>query len=251
MSENANVSLDAPETTADRRRVIERKRLLRTFYDDAYRWMATQSESPPRGVRVELGSGAGYLKRFIPNLVTSDVMPLPFVDMTIDAASLPFGDGTVAAIYMIDTLHHIPRAERFFAEASRVLVSGGRIIMQEPANSAFGRFIYRNFHHEPFEPSAVRWDFPSNGPLSSANGALPWIVFERDASLFREKFPDLRIVGIEYRHPLLYLLSGGFSIRQLLPNFAAGAVVALEKALRPFDRKLGLFMRIVVEKRSL
>ncbi|MBK8443443.1 MAG: hypothetical protein IPL35_08515 [Sphingobacteriales bacterium] len=56
--------------------------------------------------------------------------------------------------------------------------------MSEPANTAWGRFFYQNFHHEPFQPEAASWEIPSTGPLSGANGALPWIIFKRDIDLF-------------------------------------------------------------------
>jgi SAM-dependent methyltransferase len=243
-------ALDAPATTAARRDIIARKRLLHAFYDTAYEWFSSRSTTLPTGRKIELGSGAGHIKETMPDVQTSDIMPLPFVDMVVDATAQPFGDGTLSAIYMIDTLHHIPDVSRFLSEAERTLAPGGRIIMQEPANSTFGRFIYRNFHHEAFEPSATRWSFPSTGPLSSANGALPWIVFERDRAVFKQRHPTLRLVELEYCHPLLYLASGGFSARQMLPDCATKPLLALEKLLRPLNRRIGMFVRIVVEKQG-
>ncbi len=243
-------SLDAPETTAARRAVIARKRLLRAFYDGAYAWFVEQSRDLPQGVRLELGSGAGYLKQVMPQVVTSDVLELPFVDQVVFAERLPFPDASLAAIYMVDTLHHVPDVGAFLAEAQRTLRPGGRILLHEPANTAFGRFIYRNFHHEPFEPAAREWSFPSTGPLSSANGALPWIVFERDRVLFEQRYPGLRIGAIDYCHPLLYLLSGGFTMRQLLPDAATPFVLGFETLLGPLNPWLGMFTRIVVERRQ-
>jgi len=109
---------------------------------------------------------------------------------------------------MIDTMHHIPDSEQFLHEASRVLMNGGKIVMIEPANSMWGRFIYKNFHHEPFIPEGD-WSISSTGPLSGANGALPWIVFIRDYEIFRNKFPGLKIENMEYLNPFTYLFSGG------------------------------------------
>lgn len=48
--------------------------------------------------------------------------------------------------------------------------------------------------------------------------------------------------------PVRYLLSGGLSLRQLVPSFAYTAVKGLEAALRPFDAFLGMFYTIVVER---
>ena len=128
--------------------------------------------------------------------------------MTFAALNMPFNDHSVGGIFMIDTMHHIPDSEQFLHEAGRVLMNGGKIVMIEPANSMWGRFIYKNFHHEPFIPEGD-WSILSTGPLSGANGALPWIVFIRDYEIFRNKFPGLKIENMEYLNPFTYLFSGG------------------------------------------
>eukprot|EP01036_Dinobryon_divergens_P048614 gene48614-65203_t len=149
---------------------------------------------------------------------------------------MPFETGSVAGIFMIDVLHHIPQPALFLKEAERVLAKGGKILMTEPANSAWGRFIYRNFHHEPFEPKGG-WEIPATGPLSGANGALPWIIFERDRQKFEAEFPHLKIESIRYHTPLRYLLSGGVSKRQLAPNVSYGLIKGIENALLALTQK--------------
>jgi hypothetical protein len=69
-----------------------------------------------------------------------------------------------------------PRPYLFLQEAERTLLSGGKIIMIEPANSALGRFIYKRFHHEPFEENGPREIKPGN-PLSNSNQALASYIF--------------------------------------------------------------------------
>ena len=44
----------------------------------------------------------------------------------------------------------------------------------------------KNFHHETFNPEGD-WKIPGTGPMSDANGALPFIVFERDKEKFENK----------------------------------------------------------------
>jgi hypothetical protein len=56
--------------------------------------------------------------------------------------------------------------------------------MIEPWVSTLSRPIYTRLHHEPFNPDAKDWSFPDTGPLSGANGALPWIIFQRDRHHF-------------------------------------------------------------------
>jgi hypothetical protein len=120
--------------------------------------------------------------------------------------------------------------------------------MTEPANSTWGRFIYTRFHHEPFEPEAKEWKIPSTGPLSGANGALPWIMFERDRERFEKEFPRLKIKSVRYHTPLRYLLSGGVSLKSLVPGFSFGLVSLLEKILRIFGKDFSMFMTIELEK---
>ena len=58
----------------------------------------------------------------------------------------------------------------------------------------WSRWIYGRFHHEPFDPQRADWEFPLSGPLSGANGALPWIIFQRDREQFeREWAPELHV----------------------------------------------------------
>ena len=167
--------------------------------------------------------------------------------MTLSALNMPFDDNTIGGIFMIDTMHHIPDSEQFLNEVNRVLTNGGKMIMIEPANSIWGRFIYQNFHHEPFEPKGG-WTIPSSGPMSDANGALPWIVFERDREIFKSKFPNLKIESITYINPLAYLLSGGVSRKQLLPNFSFPLIMVADKILSKLSKQISMFMVVKITK---
>ncbi|HEX8529344.1 MAG TPA: hypothetical protein VF646_04955, partial [Cytophagales bacterium] len=143
---------------------------------------------------------------------------------------------------------HIPDSYQFLREAQRILKAGGKVVMVEPANSAWGRFIYRNFHHEPFDP-AGGWTIPEAGPMSGANGALPWIVFQRDCRRFEREFPGLTIESIRHHTPLRYLMSGGVSRKSLVPQWSFGLATALEKAGRPLAGWFSMFQTIQLVKR--
>jgi hypothetical protein len=119
--------------------------------------------------------------------------------------------------------------------------------MIEPANSSWGRFIYKNFHHEPFNPKGG-WEIESTGPLSGANGAIPWIIFERDRDRFKKQFPDLKIEGIQYIMPLLYLLSGGVSRNALMPTWSFGFFKTVERVLNPISKYFSMFQVITIVK---
>lgn len=200
------------------------------------------------GKIVELGSGAGFLKEMLPELLTSDFLRLPDLDLAAQAEALPFASGSLKTIFLIDVFHHIPRPRKFLAEAARCLRSGGAVIMVEPWRTAWSGFVYRNFHHETFNPDARTWEFPSSGPLSGANGALPWIVFERDRAIFEHEFPEMQIASIQLHTPLVYLLSGGFSLPTVVPNFSFRFWRGIEDRMRPWMRSWAMFGLIVISR---
>lgn len=239
--------LDSPERTIHHKEIIKGKKFLLNLYINWYSIFTEEIKQLPKGKLVELGSGGGFLKELAPEVICSDIIDLPGNDMTFSALEMPFDNGSLSGIFMIDTMHHIPDSEKFLKEVQRTLKSGGKMVMIEPANSFWGRFIYKNFHHEPFEPTSG-WTIPQAGPLSGANGSLPWIVFERDKELFNKKFPDLKIEEIRYIHPLMYLLSGGVSYKQLLPDFLYKPVLLLDTLLSKISPQISMFMVVKVVK---
>ena len=148
---------------------------------------------------------------------------------------------------MTNVLPERPEVRRFLAGADRGLRLGGRIVMIEPANTAWGRFVYQKFHHEAFDPTGP-WDLEPGGPLSTANGAIPWIVFVRDRQELARAFPRLKLVHLSPHTPVRYLLSGGLSMRQLAPNFTYAVIKRIEGLLRPLYGSLGMFYTIVLER---
>jgi SAM-dependent methyltransferase len=198
-----------------------------------------------KGDVLELGSGGGFLQELIPGLRTSDVLSLPDVELQVDARSIPFPEGSLRAIVGTNVLHHVPQIDKFLAEAERTLVDGGRLVFIEPWPTPLSRVVYRHLHHEPFD-EARDWSIPPGGPLTAANGALPWIVFERDYAHFRQAFPMLRLHRRTKMMPVSYIASGGIERGWPLPSWLFGVVRAVE---RPAD-SMGLFALIVVERGS-
>lgn len=239
--------LDSPERTLYHREIILRKKFLRKLYEQWYDEFINEIKSLPNDTIIELGSGGGFLKELEPGIICTDILELPSNDMTFSALDMPFDDKSVGGIFMVDTMHHIPDIEKFLKEVNRVLVKKGKLIMIEPANSIWGRFIYKNFHHEPFDTNGG-WTIPDSGPLSGANGALPWIVFERDQLKFKKKFPNLKTEKISYRNPLIYLVSGGVSYRQLLPDFLFLVINMMDKLLPKIYKQISMFQLIKITK---
>lgn len=239
--------LDDPAVTLLHKKIIQRKPFLKKTYLDFYRQFAEAVGRTQGKVLVELGSGGGFIKEVIENVITSDILELPGVDKVLSAAEMPFERDSVDAFLMIDVLHHIADPRAFFAEALRCLKIGGKIVMIEPANTLFSGFIYKNFHHEAFDTKAD-WQLEEGGPLSCGNGALPWIILSRDRKVFENEFPDLKILKMRNHTPLRYLLSGGLTLRQLVPSFTYPLIKAIECILSPLRNILGMFQTIEIEK---
>jgi SAM-dependent methyltransferase len=241
------LDIDDPRTTHLRRRVIREKSFLRQIYEE---WYQSIAGSLPlgKGAVLELGSGAGFLDEFIPGLITSEIFECPGIAVVLDGLALPFADGALRAIVMTDVLHHLPQPQQFFSEAARCVRPGGAVVMIEPWVTPWSRLIYTWLHHEPFRPEAAEWEFPRGGPLSGANGALPWIVFERDRAKFEREFPEWQVNTIYPIMPFRYLVSGGVSLRSLMPGWAFGLWRGLEKALYPWMDKLAMFAQVVLRR---
>lgn len=244
----ASLRDDDPKTTELRKQIIQSKPFLKAIYEEWYEMLAKEV---PRGTGdvLELGSGAGFLKDFFPGLITSEILPCVGVDLVLNAQNMPMKNDSLRAIVMTDVLHHMPNARKFFAEASRCLRSGGKIVMIEPWVTPWSRFVYTRFHAEPFFPEAAEWEFASTGPLSGANGALPWIVSVRDRAKFESEFPEFEIEEIRPFLPFRYLLSGGVSMRGLMPGFSHGAWAFLERKLESQMDRLAMFALISLRKR--
>ncbi len=240
-------NLDAPAVTLLHAKIIQKKPFLKRLYTDFYKQFAELVPNPHGKVLVELGSGGGFIKEIISNVITSEVLELPNVDKVFSAIEMPFEKASIDAFFMIDVLHHINEPRIFFTEALRCLIKGGKIVMIEPANTLWSRFIYKHFHHEPFNVRA-KWELEKTGRLSHSNGAMPWIILTRDREIFENEFPSLKIVEVHNHTPFRYLFSGGLTLRQLLPSCAYAPVKAIEYMLSPLNNLLGMFQTIVLQK---
>lgn len=241
------LDLDDPQVTYRRRTIIQEKRFLHAIYQE---WYGMQMEQLPAldGKVLEIGSGAGFFTEVCDRSIASEIFYCPFVHAVLDGTRLPFPDEILLAIVMTDVFHHIPDVEKFLHEALRTLQPGGRIIMIEPWVSRWSRWVMDHFHSEPMDVEMQTWQFPSHGPLSSSNQALPWIVFERDRALFERKFTEFKLLKLQPFMPFRYLLSGGVSKRSIAP---AGCNAFLKRYENSFNQKRwAMFALIVLEKTS-
>jgi SAM-dependent methyltransferase len=245
-----NLNIDAPETSLLRSRIIREKTFLKQIYTEWYTLIATFLPSNINGPVVELGSGGGFLKDFIPRLITSEILKIPHVDVVLDGQFLPFQPGSLRGIVLLDVFHHFPRARSFLGQAAECVKPGGVVIMIEPWNTPWSRLIYTYLHHEPFQPKARDWHFSRGGPLSQANSALPWIVFDRDRAVFEQEFPQWHLKEIILHTPFRYLLSGGVSHRSLMPGCLFKVWRRIEDILAPCMHLWAMFATVKLERKS-
>jgi hypothetical protein len=147
-------------------------------------------------------------------------------------------------------LHHLPQPRAFLSEAARCVQPGGVLVMIEPWVTRWSRLIYGRLHHEPFEPAVQEWEFPPSGPLSGTNGALPWIIFERDRVQFEREFAEWQIQEIRLGMPFRYLVSGGISMKALMPGWTFSVWRRMENALRLWMKDLAMFALIVLKRKD-
>src|SRR5438552_16145463 len=98
--------LDDARTTLLHREVILNKSFLKKIYEHWYTIFVEESKSLPPGPCLEIGSGGGFIKEVMPEVITSDIIPLPHCDKCFPADRLPFKEEELSAIFMINVFHH-------------------------------------------------------------------------------------------------------------------------------------------------
>lgn len=229
----------------------ESKPILRLIYQDFYRRIIARCRP---GTTLEIGGGSGNLKAWLSEVVSTDIVPAPWLDAVADAHSLPFQDASFDNIVMVDVLHHLSKPREFFAEASRLLRPGGRIVMVEPGITPVSWVLFKLLHDEPVHMNV---DALGDKPLSNAadpwdaNQAIPTLLFNREARRFEQCLPGLRIAESSWLSLIAYPLSGGFKSWQLIPTAAARLLLHLENYLMPILGGLMAFrLLVVVERRA-
>jgi SAM-dependent methyltransferase len=242
------VDLDSAEATALHARLIREKPFLRQLYSHYYdQYEAAVARATPGGIVLEVGAGAGFYRQVRPSVVSLDLRPGAQVDLIGSALSIPLRAASTSAVLLLNVLHHLPDPAAFFRECERVLKPGGRVCLIEPYAGPLSRRLIRPLHHEPWN-EAGGWTLPPSGPLTGANMALPSIIFRRDLSRYQTEFPHLPVDRFRLHTIVLYLLSGGVSMRSFAPGAAFMPMLALERLLAPAGRLLASMMTVELVK---
>jgi SAM-dependent methyltransferase len=241
---------DLVATLREQEQAWEERPLVRRLYREWYRALVERL-SGVDGISVELGSGIGRLREVAgTRVVLTDVEQTPWSDKAVDALHLPYADGSLANIVMLDVFHHLADPALFLDEVERTLASGGRLVMIEPYCSPVSTPLYRGFHQERTDTAAD--PFAPDPEIAHAafdsNQALPTLVFFRRVAELQQRWPAIRIVERKRFAFLLYPLSGGFTRRPLLPPPLYPVLRLIERALRPLAPVLAFRCLVVLEK---
>jgi SAM-dependent methyltransferase len=244
-----DLDLDSSEATVVHARLIREKPFLRRLYLHYYAdYDAALARATPGGLVLEIGSGGGFYREIRDGVMSLDIRAGADVDIVGSALALPFRSESVSAVLMLNVLHHLPDPAAFFRECTRVLKPGGRVCLIEPYVSPLSRRLVRPLHHEPWDEDGA-WTLPASGPMTGANMALPWIIFARDRAQYDAAFPRLRVDRLRRHTIALYLISGGVSMRALLPGFLFAPVLMLDRLLGLAGGTLASMMTVELVKR--
>jgi hypothetical protein len=215
---------DRAATLRNRARLGANKNLL-FWYRELYRDQFRDLPNPQTLSILEVGSGTSPLKQFLSNVITSDVLDLDYLDLVFDCHEMDkldaISDNSIDVITLTNVLHHLKSPIGFLNCAASKLKSGGKVIATEPFFSLLSTPIFKYLHHEPVDFSISEPELGEvQGPLASANIALPWLIFFRRHEWLQrlnENF-DVTTVSMRTFSALSYMATGGISRKLPIPH---------------------------------
>ncbi len=252
----SDTAKDCAVTLRNRAHLSANQNLL-FWYRELYRDQFKGFPDPAALSVVEVGSGTSPLKQFLPNVVTSDVLDLDYLDLVFDCHEIDkfdgIRDGSLDVITLTNVLHHLKRPIEFLNRAANKLKRGGNVIATEPFFSILSTPIFKYLHHEPVDFGISEPELKSvRGPLASANIALPWLIFfrRRDwAGKVSENY-DVANCSVRFFSALSYMATGGISHKVPIPTWLYRTFFPMDLFLsRCFPRLCASFFTIVLSRR--
>ena len=247
---------DRDATLRNRARLGANKNLL-FWYRELYRDQFRDFPDLPTLSILEVGSGTSPLKRFIPNVITSDVLDLEYLDLVFDCHEIDkldaIKDNSVDVIALTNVLHHLKNPIAFLNRAARKLKSGGKVVATEPFFSVLSTPIFKYLHHEPVDFRISEPELGEvQGPLASANIALPWLIFFRRGEWLQRLNENFDVATLSTRpfSAVSYMATGGISSRLPIPRFLYRAFFPIDLILsRCFPRLCASFFTLTLTRR--
>lgn len=230
----------------------KKKAPLRAAYREFYRAIKKEMAPGRTGLTLEVGSGMGNIKEEIPECITSDLFPNPWLDRKENLYELNFPNGSISHLILFDVWHHLEHPANALAEIGRVLEPNGRVIILEPAMSLAGRFVYGKCHHEPLgfdqKFSATRADLKEPGAVRyfAAQASAERLLVKREVP---ELLGDWKTESIKRITSFAYWGSGGFRGTQLYPDWAYPIINGFDSVLGSFPSLFAGRLLIVLTKK--
>jgi SAM-dependent methyltransferase len=251
-----NNTQDCVVTLRNRARLSANQNLL-FWYHELYRDQFKGFPDPAALSVLEVGSGTSPLKQFLPNVVTSDVLDLDYLDLVFDCHEIDkldaIRDESLDVITLTNVLHHLKSPIAFLNRAAKKLKSGGKVIATEPFFSFLSTPTFKYLHHEPVNLRISEPELKDvQGPLVSANIALPWLIFFRNRDWLQrltDKF-DLARLSLRPFSALSYMATGGISRKLPVPRSLYRVLFLADLALsRQFPRFCASFFTATLTRR--
>ena len=247
---------DRAATLRNRARLDANKNLLfwyRELYRDQFRDLPNASALSI----LEVGSGTSPLKQFLPNIITSDVLDLDYLDLVFDCHEIDkldaIKDNSIDVITLTNVLHHLKNPIAFLNRATSKLKSGGQVIATEPFFSVLSTPIFKYLHHEPVEFRISEPELGTvQGPLASANIALPWLIFFRRHEWLQRLNENFDVATVSTRpfSALSYLATGGISRTVPIPHCVYRRLFVVDLAIsRRFPGFCAAFFTVALTRR--
>lgn len=235
---------DRAATLRNRAQLSENKNLL-FWYRELYREQFKDLPDPATLSILEIGSGASPLKQFFPSVLTSDVLELDYFDLVFDCHDIDSLDAieneSLDVITLTNVLHHLKSPIAFLNGAATKLKPGGKLIAAEPFFSALSTQIFKYLHPEPVDFEITEPELKNiHGPLTSANIALPWLIFYRRRdwlNRLNEKY-DLDSLSVHPFSALSYMITGGISRKLSIPGLLYRGMFVVDLALSRYVPRL-------------
>lgn len=224
--------MDPDHFTLDTQATIRNASLIRQnnslayWYEAAFKIIFHLLNPRKSSLILEIGSGGSPLKRFFPGLITSDILPLPHVDLVLDCQQINscvvIDDHSLDAIIGFNTLHHISNPLLFLNHASVKLKSQAKVYLLEPFFSTLSTPIYQYLHPESANMSLEEpYIHIRTGPLSSSEQCLPYLLFFKQKTWLeslRSSY-DINSLRLIPYSSLSYFVTGGVTLNSHLPLF--------------------------------
>lgn len=237
----------------ENRRSWEEKPLLRIAYKVFYKKIIKCLHPTLQGITLELGSGIGEFKKFLPSCITSDIFNNPWVDQVESVYNLSFKDESCANIIMFDVLHHLEFPGTALHECHRVLQKEGRLVIFDQYISPFSFLVYGLFHHEPLGLfKMITWfkdgvQNPDEEYYAATSNVTK--IFRFFSPFKKEISNEWHIIERRRFSAISYILSGGFSGPSLYSMPFLPFICFIEKVLDFFPILFATRTIIVLEKK--